>query len=450
MDDFPYYTLTPGTTSSKRARQICSPGQPIRDGASQVANTRVRKRAKSKAVCIREADVIGVVIYMEEKARTMITAQQKQLSVREIVIADHSVEQLLVISAWHDLAEVDCDSLSAWSGKLEVVGFTALRVSAHRGFSLTTTMSTTIIHSPQGERADGLREWVGKHRKLLTDMQNRVVDVRKSGNDQTIKKIATLKMKKAQTTLQDERHWLLVTIPAELNQINAYLGCSNCGKRADMPAGHVYSCTACSAENIKCSPKITFNTDVSDGSGTLSITTFTVDAIKLFRMDAADIFKMKHSEDHETFKQIKELMHTVPVLIQVGPKATLSRNNVLQWVLKQVVIDEETPSNYGSGKEQGGESSRKCSRNNPTNNVEQVLQDGELPASVGEAAQLVLEIGKATQTGKGKGRNKMEISTQVPSTIEPEYAATKLQVDCEKADPSNEDSGAETPVQPVT
>ncbi|KAK9664379.1 hypothetical protein RND81_14G037400 [Saponaria officinalis] len=37
-------------------------------------------------------DVIGVVIYMDEKARTVTTAQQKQLSVREIVIADHSVE----------------------------------------------------------------------------------------------------------------------------------------------------------------------------------------------------------------------------------------------------------------------------------------------------------------------------------------------------------------------
>ncbi|KAK9664380.1 hypothetical protein RND81_14G037500 [Saponaria officinalis] len=127
-------------------------------------------------------------------------------------------------------------------------------------------------------------------------MQSRVVDVRKSGNDPTIKKIATLKMKKAQTTLQEERHWLRVTIPApELNQINAYLGCSNCGKRVDMPAGHVYSYATCSAENIICSPKITFNSNFSDGSGTLSMTAFTVDAVKLFRMEAADIFKMKHS-----------------------------------------------------------------------------------------------------------------------------------------------------------
>ncbi|KAK9697235.1 hypothetical protein RND81_08G023800 [Saponaria officinalis] len=141
-------------------------------------------------------DVIGVVIYIDEKAREVTTAQQKQLSVREIVVTDQNVEQPLIISAWNDLAEVDCDSLSASSGKLQVVGFTALRVSPHKGFSLATTMSTTIIQSPRGERADGLREWVSKHRKLLTDMQSRVVDVRKPGNDETIKKIATLKMKK--------------------------------------------------------------------------------------------------------------------------------------------------------------------------------------------------------------------------------------------------------------
>ncbi|KAK9732803.1 hypothetical protein RND81_04G023500 [Saponaria officinalis] len=276
-------------------------------------------------------DVIGVVIYIDEQERKVTTAQQKQLSVREIVVTDHSVQQPLIISAWNDLAEVDCDSLSASSGKLQVVGFTALRVSPHKGFSLATTMSTTIIQSPQGGRADGLREWVSKHRKLLTDMQSRVVDVRKPGNDETIKKIATLKMRKAQNTLQEERHWLRVTIPEpELNQINAYLGCSNCGKRADVPAGHVYSCAACSVENITCSPKVTFNSDVSDGSGTLSMTAFTDDAVKLFRMDAAEIFKMKNYEDHVNFKQIKESMQTVPILIQMGPKATLSRNNILQ------------------------------------------------------------------------------------------------------------------------
>ncbi|KAK9672105.1 hypothetical protein RND81_12G076600 [Saponaria officinalis] len=141
-------------------------------------------------------DLIGVVLYLEAKARKVTIQNQRQISVRELIIADHSSEQPLVISAWQDFADVDCKSLCGRTRKFDVVGFTALKVSGHKGFSLFTTMSTTIIHSPQGDRADGLREWVSKHRQLLSYMQSRVMDVRRSSDDKTIKKISTLKLKK--------------------------------------------------------------------------------------------------------------------------------------------------------------------------------------------------------------------------------------------------------------
>ncbi|KAK9705197.1 hypothetical protein RND81_07G040200 [Saponaria officinalis] len=140
--------------------------------------------------------LIGVVLYLEAKARKVTIQNQRQISVRELVIADHSSEQPLVISVWQDFADVDCESVCGRTGKFDVVGFTALKVSGHKGFSLSTTMSTTIIHSPQGERVDGLREWVSKHRQLLSDMKSRVIGVRRSSDDKTIKKISALKLKK--------------------------------------------------------------------------------------------------------------------------------------------------------------------------------------------------------------------------------------------------------------
>ncbi|KAK9666367.1 hypothetical protein RND81_14G180100 [Saponaria officinalis] len=115
-------------------------------------------------------DVLGIVLYVEEKARKIVTSQERELLVREIVITDHSTEQPMIISTWNDLAEIDCDTLSAWTKKFSVVGFTALRVSTHKGFSLTSSMSTTIIHDPQGSRACALEDWFyNTKRPYLTD-----------------------------------------------------------------------------------------------------------------------------------------------------------------------------------------------------------------------------------------------------------------------------------------
>ncbi|KAK9696971.1 hypothetical protein RND81_08G007200 [Saponaria officinalis] len=250
-------------------------------------------------------DVLGIVLYVEEKARKINISKERENLVREIVITDHRPP--MIISTWNDLAENDCDALSSSAKIFSVVGFTALRVSTHKGFSLTSSMSTTIIHDPKGSRARALEDWVSQHQEALSDRQTRILDVH--------------------NTLQEERRWLKVVIPdANFDKVNAYLGCSNCGKRTDVPVGKPYACTTCSK-------------DFSDGTGTLAITMFTQDCEKMFRMTAPDIFRVKNSDDRTTFKAVQQLLRTPDVLIEVGPKTTLSRNNVLQWVLKQVVIE---------------------------------------------------------------------------------------------------------------
>ncbi|KAK9671260.1 hypothetical protein RND81_12G017600 [Saponaria officinalis] len=77
-------------------------------------------------------DVLGIVLYIEEKARKINISKEHENLVREIVITDHSTEQPMIISTWNDLAENDCDVLSSWAKKFSVVGFTALRVSTHK------------------------------------------------------------------------------------------------------------------------------------------------------------------------------------------------------------------------------------------------------------------------------------------------------------------------------
>lgn len=52
-------------------------------------------------------------------------------------------------------------------------------------------------------------------------------------------------------TLQEERCWLKVVVPElDIDKIYAYLGCSKCGKRTDVPVGKDFACTTCSTKDI--------------------------------------------------------------------------------------------------------------------------------------------------------------------------------------------------------
>ncbi|XP_057248629.1 uncharacterized protein LOC109135740 isoform X2 [Beta vulgaris subsp. vulgaris] len=121
-------------------------------------------------------DILGVVLYVEEEAMTISMPQGRDNLVREIVITNHSTQQPLIISAWNDLAGAYCDRLSTWVAKFNIIGFTALKVTSHKGFSLASTMSTTIIHEANGDRAAALAQWELRHRDTLADRQTRVLD----------------------------------------------------------------------------------------------------------------------------------------------------------------------------------------------------------------------------------------------------------------------------------
>ncbi|KMT03629.1 hypothetical protein BVRB_8g190420 [Beta vulgaris subsp. vulgaris] len=109
------------------------------------------------------------------------------------------------------------------------------------GLPLASTMSTTIIHEPNGDRAAALAEWALRHRDTLADRQARVLDVRNTSKERQVMTICALKEKK---------------------------------------------------------------------------------------------------DDLETFSAIQKLLQ-VSFLIEVGPKTTLSLNNVLQWIIKRVVPEDE-------------------------------------------------------------------------------------------------------------
>ncbi|KAK9748789.1 hypothetical protein RND81_02G081100 [Saponaria officinalis] len=185
------------------------------------------------------------------------------------------------------------------------------------------------------------------HQTALAQLQSRIYHIKMPLPVIKTTKISALRSKKAKSTLQDEKHWLEVAIPnAELHKINAYMGCSKCAKRSGIPPGHTYTCSACSKPDCTTTPKITFSCDISDGTGTLLMTTFTSTAEQLFKMSASDIYHMKHSDGDKAFTAVQELLRVTTFKVQVGPAKSLSINNILQWEVKDIVFDGEDGKPY--------------------------------------------------------------------------------------------------------
>ncbi|KAK9666372.1 hypothetical protein RND81_14G180400 [Saponaria officinalis] len=287
-------------------------------------------------------DILGIVLFVENHSRRITTAKKRECNVCEIMVIDHITPQPLSISVWDELAKDDCTMLTPIPGQFKTVGFIALRVSDYKGFSMTTSSLTIIIYSPVGDKAEALSAWMTSHQTALTQLQSRIYHIKMPMPVVKTTRISALRSQKAKSTFQDERHWLEVAIlNAELQKINAYMGCSKCSKRSSIPQARTYTCSTCSKTDCTTAPKITFNCDISDGTGTLPMTAFSSTAEHLFKMSASDIYHMKHSDDDRAFTALQELLRVTTFKVQVGPAKSLSINNILQWEVKNIVLEGE-------------------------------------------------------------------------------------------------------------
>uniref|UniRef100_A0A803LA31 Uncharacterized protein n=1 Tax=Chenopodium quinoa TaxID=63459 RepID=A0A803LA31_CHEQI len=284
-------------------------------------------------------DVVGIVLYVEEKLRVINSSQGREYHVREIVVTDHTNTQPFTITAWNDLAKMACDALHTCAKDFAVVGFTTLRPSLHKGFSLSTGMSTEIIHDPKGEKADILHEWARIHTQLLLQRQEKILQVRCQTLNDNYTKIQNLREKKAHNVLQEERHWLNITIAQpEVDNIIAYIGCFSCGRRTNVHVGTGFFCGGCKKDS-NASYRVTFKFQAVDDSRAMTFTTFNNDTEKLFGQNAQQIHFIRDFGAENTFLPIVRRLRTSQILVQVGPTTALSRNNVLEWCLKGIEIN---------------------------------------------------------------------------------------------------------------
>ncbi|KAL2906289.1 Replication protein A 70 kDa DNA-binding subunit B [Bienertia sinuspersici] len=233
-------------------------------------------------------DVLGVLLYVDDIKII------NQTNVQEIHITDPSYDRSLIVSVWNELARNDSEIIKTWCASNVVIGFTALRSTTIKGFSMASTMSSEIIKHPQGTKAESLRTWAIQNQTLLNDRRSKLLDIHTLSTDNNITSVKEINARKCSTTWQDERFWIDVTMPtATTKNMYVYLGCNKCGRRNNEIENAIYKCSKCSAIDATSVPRITFKADVTDGSSEMELTFFSKEVELLTGSTCAEIWSLK-------------------------------------------------------------------------------------------------------------------------------------------------------------
>ncbi|XP_074297255.1 replication protein A 70 kDa DNA-binding subunit B-like [Silene latifolia] len=79
-------------------------------------------------------DVLGIVIYVGQTYEVPRKNGQ-YWDAREVILVDQSSEQIMIVTAWGELAIKECNTLQSMATSFPVIGFTALRTSYQKGTS---------------------------------------------------------------------------------------------------------------------------------------------------------------------------------------------------------------------------------------------------------------------------------------------------------------------------
>uniref|UniRef100_A0A803LSU5 Replication factor A C-terminal domain-containing protein n=1 Tax=Chenopodium quinoa TaxID=63459 RepID=A0A803LSU5_CHEQI len=259
-------------------------------------------------------DVIRVILYMEQ-VRQVKTASGAIIDVCEVVIDDDIIYQPQILSLWGGLATKGCEKLADWASSPLIVGFIYMRPTCHKGFSLASSMSTSVILWPSRETAEHLKKCMCIIKFVILILQ--LTDA-----------------------MQEERLWLEAKIAEpDVKKIITYIGCDNCGRRCEELVGETFKCSSWPNKFYTATARVNYTFPITDGTGELKLTAFGAECEKLFSMELADIHSKVTTEYWDAFDEAVARLSTKEAYFCVEPTNILSRVGALRWALKSVSME---------------------------------------------------------------------------------------------------------------
>ncbi|CAO2832286.1 unnamed protein product [Amaranthus hypochondriacus] len=86
-------------------------------------------------------------------------------------------------------------------------------------------------------------------------------------------------------------------------------------------------------------PRLALTFDVVDDTDCINLTTFNDDVAKLFGKTIDVLYAPTTSEEITAYEKIASSFKDKAICIEVGPPTALSKNGVLKWVLKSILVE---------------------------------------------------------------------------------------------------------------
>ncbi|CAO2825442.1 unnamed protein product [Amaranthus hypochondriacus] len=90
-------------------------------------------------------------------------------------------------------------------------------------------------------------------------------------------------------------------------------------------------------------PRLALTFDAVDSTGSINLTAFNDDVANLFGKSIDALYAPATAEEITTYEEIASSFKDKAVCIEVGPTTALSKNGVLKWVLKSILVEPLPP-----------------------------------------------------------------------------------------------------------
>ncbi|CAO2822807.1 unnamed protein product [Amaranthus hypochondriacus] len=86
-------------------------------------------------------------------------------------------------------------------------------------------------------------------------------------------------------------------------------------------------------------PRLALTFDAVDDTDSINLTAFNDDVAKLFGKTIDALYAPTTAEEITTYEEIASSFKNKAICIEVGPTIALSKNGVLKWVLKSILVE---------------------------------------------------------------------------------------------------------------
>ncbi|KAL3849518.1 hypothetical protein ACJIZ3_011400 [Penstemon smallii] len=258
-------------------------------------------------------DILAIVV--DKKDQRSFTAGEKEYIVKEYAMVNEE-KKVVILTLWNAVAESEGNIINSALDTFPVLRVSNLSVSAHYDGSFGSTPSTAVLLDPAIPEADELRIWRSSNLKYIVETSSKDHFVHTETSESLPKEEIYL----IEDVLKNEKvEKFTVQVKArivDLDQKFFYMACGKCYSGINAEYKYEYTCVSCK-RSTKAEPREKVHLNIFDQSGSLDVTVFGPQAIKILQMDSVMCMDLCNAKNSPSVNRINETLSSEVFLMKI-------------------------------------------------------------------------------------------------------------------------------------